>query len=169
VTVAITSTPTLNCGFPSLTLNLPGSLDDMFVSSYTPTPVATPYPTWLSEGVLRSLADWDAYCAYVSIDPSSNPAPIDFTTQMVIFRSHPCKQCPTYSSLESLCRYPDRYEVTILISGDVTGMCTMDICEMTLFVGYVVDQAPVPVVWKWDNRVTWNGTPIVPPTATPTP
>jgi hypothetical protein len=170
-TATFTNTPTQtpNCAYPDQTLKLPGYLNQTLLMTYTPTPVTTPYPTWLSEGAIRTASDWDAYCAYVSIDPLANPAPVDFSSKMIIFRFRFCKECPLQTSLESLCRYPDRYEVTILTSGEVTNNCTMDYCDTINFVGYVVDQAAVSVAWERDDKVTINGTPEVSLFLTPTP
>jgi hypothetical protein len=171
VSATVTNTPTLtpNCAYPDQTLKLPGYLDQVLLMTYTPTPVTTPYPTWLSEGAIRTASDWDAYCAYVSIDPLTNLAPVDFSVKMIIFRSYADYECPTSTFLESLCRYSNRYEATVLTSGEITDSCAMFVDNKIDFVGYVVDQAAVSVAWETDNKVTMNGTPIIPPTATSTP
>ena len=172
-----TATPTVdltpNCSYPSQTLNLPGQFPQFIVWASTGTPTPTP-PPFAIPGVIRSQADWTAFCAYAGENPIPAP-PVDFTVSMILIRAHAALECPTVSSLESLCRYADRYEVTIKVTGNMYDACPQVYLPYSVCVGYVVDQSNLPVTWLTDNQVvgipfpTGTITPLVLPNLTPTP
>jgi hypothetical protein len=170
MTPTVTLTP--DCNYPIQTLALP----TMNAGSPTFPLTATPVPTWQAESAIRSQSDWDGFCAYVGADPLVNPAPVNFANQMIIYRMHAALECPIAGSLESLCRYSDRYEVTIKETGNPMNFCPDVYMPWVYFDGYVVDQAPVSIIWKIDDQTTGGLliTPIIPfltptLTATPTP
>jgi len=184
-TATATETPfgTPDCHYPDQVLALPGSQPvtiptfaltpksypinnspaDALIASVTfsLTPVVfTGTPIAHAAQVLRSEADWVGYCNAHSVDPTATPAPVDFSAKMIVIQE-------VYSSstngdsvvLDSLCRYPDCYRLSLKQGGVAPGI------NMLNYVGYVVDQAPLSV-WV-DSYFTWI--PLPNATSTPTP
>jgi hypothetical protein len=139
---------------------LPGAIGGpgyMILSTDTPTPTPTSV-AWNSQGVIASDADWASYCAMVSLDPAANPAPADFSTQMIIFWGHPNYSCPIVTSIDSVCRYDDRWQVTLVTTGGICYACPMwYIQPQTVFTGFVVNKSDLPLTWAHIDKTDHCG------------
>ena len=153
-----TLTPTYACAYT--TMVLPGIYTNttwLIYTNSTPTVTPTPVSSYGSRGVIRNTADWFSYCVLAGLD-ATTASPVDFSKQMILFRSRLSPECYTTTQVLGLDCRPDMLVMSVK---SITDLSKTFLCGTSTgyFEGYVVDQDSRPVFWLDYSETT--GSPVV--------